>query len=536
MVLFLSTNNLNSVVYPFVFLMNYKNSQSIYRWISYLFLVLILLTAGYLRFYHIGEENFWLDEIATIKRAQTPLITRTLMTLDAPGVSHFIYDFIIIKAWSVYGTNEGYIRSFSAIISILSVFLMYRVSRLYFNRRVALMSAFFMALSSYMIYYAQEARAYSLQVMFLLLMVYFFERALNSPTRKKYWLLYSLVTILGIYIQVFTLFSWVSLNLYAFLRIRLWKEEIPLKSWIYAQAGIAAAISPYLIYLMIPDARETLDWIPNPNFATVQSTFKFYIVGMAHHLLPAIWIKESYWFVLLLSGLCLTEIKAWKPIPRLGIIKDKGILLGWVMFLVPFALFIIVSQVKPIFLPNRYLIICLPFFYLLWAAGIGKLRYTPIQFAAFLMVAFILMAGLRWHYHWPYKIKWSNVAQIIHQERKPYDKVWIYPKFWGGGIDYYLKDPIPIYKIKEDINIYPLRGKGRIWFIKVISSSRDKSDVLERYFNQYYQGETRYFYSCPVKVELILYTPRNQVSGKKASLQGKALIENSIKPGNQPDP
>jgi hypothetical protein len=488
--------------------MNIRLPKNIDRWLCYLLLAGILLIAGYYRFHEIGKEDLWLDEIATTRRAQTPLILRTFITMDAAGVSHFIYDFVIMKAWSVYGMDAGHLRSFSAFVSLLAVFLMYRVARLYFNRRTALMASFFMACSSYMVYYAQEARAYSLQVFLLLLMVFFFEKALRD-SRKRDWILFSLFTILGIYTQVFTVFSWVTLNLYAFLRMRINKEEIPLYPWLKSQIWISLLILPYFVYLMIPDARGTLDWIPRPDFPMVKTAFSYYILGMANHLIPIDWKKEAYWFIFLLSGFCLAEVKTWKPFPKLSFIKETGILFCWLMFLVPLVLFILVSQVKPIFLPNRYVIISLPFFYLLWAVGIDRLKFPPVQLAAFLMASLILFTGLKMHFEWPYKIKWSEMAKIIHQERKPYDQVWVLPHLWEDGIEYYLPDPIPIKPIDANLGTLPVPNEaGRIWFIKVTSSSKMNTYELEHYLNSNYTGATCYSNCCPVNVEMILFTPR----------------------------
>lgn len=130
----------------------------------YLGLMLILLLATALRFYHLDTSSLWSDEGNT-----WALLTRSFPQIahDAAADIHPPGYYWLLKVWSMIGgTSAWAMRSFSAVAGLLLVWVIYRLGR-YFEEEareghVALMAAFLAALNPLQIYYSQEARMYLL--------------------------------------------------------------------------------------------------------------------------------------------------------------------------------------------------------------------------------------------------------------------------------------------------------------------------------------------------------------------------------------
>jgi len=162
------------------------------RWRAVL-LILILLIAGFLRFYNIGRDPLWLDEIGSLEvstgRGQMqmmlpvgkPIILPNLTSLeDAPPLTavwtsmnldeHPPLYFISLRIWrDVFGESDTVARAFSAVASLAAVLLLYDAVRNALPQwpGLALWAAGLMAVAPAQIRFAQEARGYSLLVLFV---------------------------------------------------------------------------------------------------------------------------------------------------------------------------------------------------------------------------------------------------------------------------------------------------------------------------------------------------------------------------------
>src|SRR5690242_15158595 len=118
-------------------------------------LTAILALALALRCLYLTKESFWLDEIATWQFILT--LKRALM----PEPQNPPLYFVLLHFWTrVFGLGETAIRSFNIAPSVFDVWLVYRLGIRFFSRQVAYIAAGYMAISTFQIFYAQEARNY----------------------------------------------------------------------------------------------------------------------------------------------------------------------------------------------------------------------------------------------------------------------------------------------------------------------------------------------------------------------------------------
>lgn len=122
------------------------------RWVEYSILAFITLLASVLRFYKLGEWSFWVDEFYTLTRSLPPYGK----ILNKP--------FFMITKFSLdsFGVNALSLRLFPCLFGILTIPLLYCPFRSIFNKPVALLAIFLMAISPWHIYLSQLARWYSL--------------------------------------------------------------------------------------------------------------------------------------------------------------------------------------------------------------------------------------------------------------------------------------------------------------------------------------------------------------------------------------
>ncbi|MBX3001859.1 MAG: glycosyltransferase family 39 protein [Caldilineaceae bacterium] len=128
------------------------------RRILYALIALITMTAGVLRFYKLGAWSFWGDEMLTV--------------IDVPDGFNFSWIrqslaiSLIQIAINGLGTSEWSARLIPALIGMASVPLLYYPTRRIFGRPVALAAILFLALSPWHLYWSQNARFYTLLLLF----------------------------------------------------------------------------------------------------------------------------------------------------------------------------------------------------------------------------------------------------------------------------------------------------------------------------------------------------------------------------------
>ncbi len=131
---------------------------------------LIFMLALLLRVYRLGVQSLFLDEAWSWVVSQLPLSgIFGMLTHDLYPVLYYL----LLKAGlAVLPQSEAGLRVLSLVFSLASVATLLWVAPRWFGRRAALLAGFLAAISSFDIYYAQEARMYTL-LAFLWLVSFF---------------------------------------------------------------------------------------------------------------------------------------------------------------------------------------------------------------------------------------------------------------------------------------------------------------------------------------------------------------------------
>jgi 4-amino-4-deoxy-L-arabinose transferase-like glycosyltransferase len=158
-----------------------------------LVLILILAAAGYVRFFGIGQQSLWMDELWSIEIAtsrghshdqlpanviRTDQVALTTVSGAPPwwkiwsGGSDYSYPplyNLLLRIWlELFGNSAAAGRCLSALVSLASVFILFDLCRLIYNPRIGLLTAGLMAFAPAQIDLAQEMRCYALLILFAL--------------------------------------------------------------------------------------------------------------------------------------------------------------------------------------------------------------------------------------------------------------------------------------------------------------------------------------------------------------------------------
>ena len=181
------------------------------NWIKSNYIVLLILVlATALRFYHIDYQSVWLDEICSILEANPDIkwsdLEATIMLSDPHPPLYFALLKILFQ---LFGYTTLVSRVFSAIVGVAGVYALYLLGKEINNKNTGLLAAFLLAINSFHIYYSQEVRMYALLVLLTVLSYYRLVVYLKENTYKNA-ILYGLFTGLMLLTQFFGLFVLVS--------------------------------------------------------------------------------------------------------------------------------------------------------------------------------------------------------------------------------------------------------------------------------------------------------------------------------------
>ena len=257
------------------------------------FLIILLLIFGILfRFVNIDHKIYWTDEVYTSLRISgytekefiqqvangQAISQKKLHSYQKVNANKTIFDtvkglaleepqmtplyFILIRFWAqLFGDSIATVRSFSALINLLSIPLVYWLSvELFESSLVGWVALGLFSVSPLQIVYAQEARPYSLLVAAILLSDIALWRALRLQTNKSYGF-YALTVVLGLYSHL--LFAFVALGhgLYVLL-IEKSRWTPTVKNYILASVIAVLGFTPWIVVLLrySKNATEKLSW------------------------------------------------------------------------------------------------------------------------------------------------------------------------------------------------------------------------------------------------------------------------------------
>ncbi|MCX6266696.1 MAG: glycosyltransferase family 39 protein [Bacteroidetes bacterium] len=149
-------------------------------------ITIIMIIGALLRLYRLSEIPFTHDEFSAILRTGFAtfhdLIEKGIKIDGHPaGVQVFLYYMV-----KYFGVSEAVLKAPFILFGVISIWLVYRIGKDWFNSTVGLVVASFVAFLQFPVMYSQIARPYASGLFFVLMMVFFWTRVIFHPQRKYY--------------------------------------------------------------------------------------------------------------------------------------------------------------------------------------------------------------------------------------------------------------------------------------------------------------------------------------------------------------
>ncbi|MCJ7812898.1 glycosyltransferase family 39 protein, partial [bacterium] len=165
-----------------------SNAQGpvISKWGIILLLMILCICGAFLRFWNLGSQSFWVDEVNALYAAQSWMANGEF-TLPSGWVYDraVIYTFITAFLYKGFGVSEWATRFPSAFFGLLSILISYVLGTKIFNKKVGLLTAFLVAFSHFEVGWSRTAKMYTLLQCFTLVFVYTFIKAFETDSRDQ---------------------------------------------------------------------------------------------------------------------------------------------------------------------------------------------------------------------------------------------------------------------------------------------------------------------------------------------------------------
>lgn len=370
---------------------------------------LILSLAIFLRFYCLGSESIWLDESISIENANLSFLAMLEGVINNDG-SPPLY-FSLLWLWvRIFGSSEFAVRLLSALLGIISVFLMYRLGKLLLSEKEALLGVFIFTIGKPMIWMSQEARMYSLFIMLVLISSILFVKFCNIggtdiPGRKftgsdtKLLIGLTVVNILIIYTHLYGLFFVLSEAIYI-----LFIERRKLKQFVLSCIIVGIFYIPWAIILKSQVTSGKGDWIR--HLGKLGPYYILWKLSSEHKLLAIVFL------ILVLVTIFFTFL------PRLACSRSidqnrKGIKFLLIWILTPIILAYVLSYLIRPFLDARYVFFVIPAYYLLISKGIFFISNKLLRVLVVFLITGMSLYFLNNYYSIEQKEQWREGVNFI---------------------------------------------------------------------------------------------------------------------------
>ncbi|HET8845748.1 MAG TPA: glycosyltransferase family 39 protein, partial [Ktedonobacteraceae bacterium] len=403
------------------------------------------------------------DEVLSVNRAQQSVPTLfQIVSVTQPNMA--LYYFLLHFWLGLVGflgihPTEAVVRFPSALFATLDTLLLYFLARRFFSTLIAGFAALLYLLNTLQLTYAQETRAYTLQLFFIGLswfsLCVLFSSDLSAKRARKWWICFCIASILAMYTQ---LFSEIVLATQAVvvgmlcLIPTIWRRRVrrQLRPLILSWICIGLFIVPILYASRVG---SKTGWLPIPQ------------LGDVYHLFLTINSENKVLFVLtillLLVGLsCVLLAKRARGtelLKRLSFLSTedavaksqrKGfeqytplalLLIGWLFC--PVIITYVVSQFSTHLFSPRYLVVVVPAFVLLIALCVSLLRWRRVQVVLSLLLVLLCLISVPGYYASAQVEDWRTGSLWLQQHYQVGDGLICYNTAEGCAvsIEYYLQ-------------------------------------------------------------------------------------------------
>lgn len=330
-------------------------------------------------------QDVWFDENYSITLAKQPIGELVRLTgVDA----HPPLFYLLLKAWgSLFGWTELSLRMMSALLAATTVGAVALLIRRLFTPRIALAALPFLVLAPFWLRYGYEIRMYALAGLIGAVASLVLLRALAAKNNWRWWGLYALFVVAGMFTLYMTAVIWLAHVVWLFMyhRKKFWRQY-----WLWSYVAAGLAFLPYLpttIYQYTHSALPGIGWVL--NLTHINEVISIVLIYTPEWSVVG-WSAMAILGIIALTIYLLDRVRRQMPVAA-----RRSLAYLLCLAFVPPAFFVLVSlpMSVPFFVP-RYLAHTVLFIYAVIgvSAALGW-RYGYRKAAVTLAVLSLVMSG-----------------------------------------------------------------------------------------------------------------------------------------------
>jgi len=463
-------------------------------------LILLIITGLILRLWHIGDVGFWLDETLTNYYSHRTFIEIWHIGTDGVNPPTFYWiEHIVLY----FGSGEAVLRLIPALAGTCTIPVFYLLGREFHTRETGLVAAALLTVSTFHIYYSQEARPYTLFLLCYSLALIFYLRAGKSSSGST-WVLFGIFSALSCWAHLFGFIFVFPLFLLALLdKFFTGKTGIrDLKPLILAGAIWILLSLPMLLVMIKAGLSKTA----TAEFWGLQGITL--ITATIHDEFGGYYVGIIILCILFLVGLF-----------RILLNDRKRFLFIAVTIAIPLSITFILSFRMSIM--PRYLIGLLPFLFLGISYALSSVhrRIYTVRFSciAILLLIAISIPSLNLYYSADSRNSedWKGMAQGLQTLSGRQEVILVHPSFYTLPLIYYYNNHSAQTLVIGAKNKTDLEGLVKQYsdrkkmLIIVGKDKRDPAGEIDQWINSHAELVEKY-------EELYLYSVSNPVNPAKS--------------------
>lgn len=469
---------------------NFRNFLTENKW-----LILILIAATFLRFFHLDYQSLWMDEIYTLNISSPKLSFKEFHSelILRDGFPHLY--FILLKiSYFFFGYSSYVARGFSALAGVVSVYFIYLLGKELLSKKAGLFAALLLTINEYNLYISQDARPYTLYLLVTIISFYALVRLLKNSTLKNA-VIYGISAGLILNVNFFgfvNILSQMGIILFYFVLTPKGHKIKELKLYLISGAVALLLFAPnYQMFTKLFNIGAF--WVPAPTPESFSLLFKE-LLGNSEITLFIFYPLFLFYLIKLFSE---KEIFSLESIKNNKLQFSFILLFGWIFI---FILFLMIKSYTGISLMlTRYFTSIIPVFFLVLGFGLylikSKLVRGTIVICA-VVFGLVNVLVVKNYYTGINKAQFREASNFVIQNNTKKDVVYTSQKYW---FDYYFVTD----KVKIDLQETELENLIQqmaqdptkikaFWFVDAFGKTYTLSEASQNFVNNNFYIENNY--------------------------------------------